>query len=177
MSYYIDLGLETTATDEEIKKAHRKLSLQYHPDKNPEGSEQFMKVDKAFKVLSNPHHRIIYDHTNFEQYLRIKENLLTKEPKEYIVFFDFFGEYITTSYSKRELFLDLHRKDFDKVTATVLKAYHDKDPVFAKYYLRVAGFLIFLKIGLMFWDFGKFLFRWGLFGVITYYVGWKRILF
>lgn len=177
MSYYIDLELSTNASDEEIKRSYRKLSLKYHPDKNPEGSEQFVKINKAFNVLSNQHHRVIYDHTNFHQYLIIKEALLAVDPSVYMTFFSIFGDQITSNYSKREMFQDLMKKDLDKITAIVLKSYHDKDPVFAKYYIRIAGVLICLKIGLMIWDIGKFLLKWSVLGVVTYYVGWKRILF
>ena len=39
MDYYATLGIDKTATDEEIKKKYRKLSLKHHPDKNPNNKE------------------------------------------------------------------------------------------------------------------------------------------
>lgn len=62
--YYRTLGLSKAATDAEIKKAYRKLALQYHPDKNP-GNEQankkFAEISNAYEVLSSAEKRKIYD--------------------------------------------------------------------------------------------------------------------
>ena len=70
--YYEILGISKTATADEIKKAYRKLALQYHPDRNKtkEGEEKFKEVTKAFEVLSNEEKRKQYDqfgHAAFEQ--------------------------------------------------------------------------------------------------------------
>lgn len=63
--YYKILQVEKTATDSEIKKAYRKLSLKVHPDKNPhpKTDEAFKKVAKAFEVLGDTQKRTIYDQT------------------------------------------------------------------------------------------------------------------
>ena len=62
--YYEVLGLQKGATDEEIKKAYRKLAKQYHPDLNPDNPEaeaKFKEVNEANDVLSDPQKRAKYD--------------------------------------------------------------------------------------------------------------------
>lgn len=63
---YEILGVSRTATTEEIKKAYKKLALQYHPDKNQgpqqeEASKKFREISKAYDVLSDPRKRQQYD--------------------------------------------------------------------------------------------------------------------
>jgi DnaJ-class molecular chaperone len=70
--YYDILGVSKTATPEDIKKAYRKLALQYHPDRNKtkEGEAMFKEVTKAYEVLGNAEKRKTYDqfgHAAFEQ--------------------------------------------------------------------------------------------------------------
>ena len=60
--YYHILGVTKTASDEEIKKAYRKLAHQYHPDK-PTGNEaKFKEINEAYQVLSDKTKRTQYDH-------------------------------------------------------------------------------------------------------------------
>lgn len=61
--YYAILGLDKRATDDDIKKAYRKLALRLHPDKcNDAGAEEaFKRVGEAFSVLSDSDKREVYD--------------------------------------------------------------------------------------------------------------------
>lgn len=61
MSYYEILGVNPNANSEEIKRKYRVLALAYHPDKNPEGEEQFKAITTAYKTLSDQHERTRYD--------------------------------------------------------------------------------------------------------------------
>lgn len=61
--YYKTLGIVKGATDDEIKKAYRKLALKFHPDKNKAaGSEErFKEIAEAYEVLSDKKKRDVYD--------------------------------------------------------------------------------------------------------------------
>jgi len=59
--YYKTLGLDKSASQDEIKKAYRKLSKKYHPDVNPEGEKMFKEVSEAYDTLSDPEKRKNYD--------------------------------------------------------------------------------------------------------------------
>lgn len=62
--YYEVLGASKTATEQELKKAYRKLAMKYHPDRNPDNEEaahQFKEINEAYEVLSDKNKREAYD--------------------------------------------------------------------------------------------------------------------
>jgi molecular chaperone DnaJ len=64
VDYYEVLSVSREATDEEIKKAYRKLALQYHPDRNPgdrKAEEKFKEINEAYEVLSDAQKRHHYE--------------------------------------------------------------------------------------------------------------------
>ena len=67
--YYEVLGVSKTATDDEIKKAYRKIAIKYHPDRNPgnkEAEEKFKEAAEAYDVLHDPQKRQQYDQFGFD---------------------------------------------------------------------------------------------------------------
>src|SRR6188508_2485213 len=62
--YYEILGVNKSATADEIKKAYRKVAIQFHPDKNPdnkEAEEKFKEAAEAYEILSDQEKRNHYD--------------------------------------------------------------------------------------------------------------------
>ena len=73
--YYKILEIDKNSTQDEIRKAYKKLVLKYHPDKNPENKEEsekkFKDISEAYSVLSNPSKKSDYDafgRTNFQYF-------------------------------------------------------------------------------------------------------------
>ena len=66
--YYEVLGLKKGASEEEIKKAFRKMAMKYHPDRNPgdkTAEEKFKEVNEAYSILSDPDKKSKYDRFGF----------------------------------------------------------------------------------------------------------------
>lgn len=62
--YYKILGVERNASEDDIRKAYRKLAMQYHPDRNPndkQAEERFKEINEAYQVLSDTQKRTHYD--------------------------------------------------------------------------------------------------------------------
>lgn len=62
--YYKILGVERNASEDDIRKAYRKLAMQYHPDRNPndkQAEERFKEINEAYQVLSDSQKRAHYD--------------------------------------------------------------------------------------------------------------------
>ena len=65
-NYYKILGVNRTSSEDDIKKAYRKLALKFHPDKNKESDaeEKFKEIAEAYEVLSDRTKKNKYDHSN-----------------------------------------------------------------------------------------------------------------
>ena len=83
-NYHIILGVSNYASDDEIKKAYRKMALNYHPDKNnePGTDERFKDIAEAYEILSDPDKKAIFDRYGHEQLHRGRSRRSRRKPDE-----------------------------------------------------------------------------------------------
>ena len=66
--FYNTLGVQRTASDDDIKKAYRKLAMTYHPDRNngsSEAEEKFKEITEAYDVLRDPNKRAAHNRCSY----------------------------------------------------------------------------------------------------------------
>eukprot|EP00667_Euglena_gracilis_P015542 EG_transcript_16181 len=61
LDLYAVLGVDRTARPNDIRKAYKRLAMEYHPDKNPAGADRFKEICDAYRILNDPEQRAIYD--------------------------------------------------------------------------------------------------------------------
>ena len=89
--YYYFLGVKSNASPEDIKKAYRKLSLKYHPDKNQNDdffAERFREIQEAYVTLMDAETRKIYDQ-RFVSFQRTQKSTLPPKIKNFFIVFVF----------------------------------------------------------------------------------------
>ena len=73
---YVILELDRNCSDNDIKKAYKRLALKYHPDKCGGDSTKFKKINNAYQILSDPEKRKQYDYTNLNLYKMIIQKII-----------------------------------------------------------------------------------------------------
>ncbi|PHT40772.1 hypothetical protein CQW23_19626 [Capsicum baccatum] len=96
VDYYNVLNVVKTATEDDLKKAYRKLAMKWHPDKNPnnkkEAEAQFKQISEAYEILSDPDKRQIYDQYGEEGLKEIPSPGCSGHPRNAEdIFAEFFG--------------------------------------------------------------------------------------
>lgn len=93
--YYEVLGLKKTASNDEVKKAFRKLAVKWHPDKNPdnkaEAQEKFKEISEAYEILSDEKKRKNYDRYGFAGLSKAETNFSYTHADD--IFKHFFGDF------------------------------------------------------------------------------------
>ncbi len=108
--FYSVLGVSRNATPDEIKKAYRKLAMQFHPDKNPgdkQSEDKFKEASEAYEVLSDPQSRQTYDQFGQTKTSAANPSYYTGPNFEDFDFETFRGQRPYTTESAYDLFNDL----------------------------------------------------------------------
>ena len=126
--YYTTLGVPRTASQEEIKKAYRKLAHQHHPDKKGGDEAKFKEVNEAYQALSDPKKRSSYDNFGFaynEGGFQGGQDFNYSDIFD--VFSDMFGGGFGRTYEREEntrgenLYLEVHIKKSDLGTQKTIE--------------------------------------------------------
>jgi hypothetical protein len=129
-SYYDILGIQQTADNEQIKSAFRRLAKLYHPDKNPQGKDEFEKILIAYETLIDPSRRRQYD-------LRLKRGIsmdynekrsATKKQKEW--------SFSDEELKRRQYYKEHYKKEFERHSKSTIV--HKKNYNEYKYILFAA---------------------------------------
>ncbi|XP_047365186.1 dnaJ homolog subfamily C member 21 isoform X1 [Vespa velutina] len=117
--HYEVLGVSRNVTDDELKKAYRKLALKWHPDKNldapEEAKEQFQLVQQAWEVLSDSHERAWYDK---HREAILKGGMREDYKDDSIDLFQYFSTSCFQGYNDDEKgFYTVYRTAFEKLTS------------------------------------------------------------
>nr|CAG4648003.1 EOG090X085R [Moina brachiata] len=130
--HYETLGVEQDATDDDLKKSYRKLALKWHPDKNPDNTEeakkQFQLIQAAYEVLSDPQERAWYDKHR-------DAILLGARGSEYqdksVNIYEYFTSACYSGYGDDELsFYSVYTELFKEIAAEDLEFAEDEDSDF-----------------------------------------------
>ncbi|KAK3856240.1 hypothetical protein Pcinc_037423 [Petrolisthes cinctipes] len=130
--HYEILGVTLKANDDDLKKAYRKMALQWHPDKNPdkseEAKEQFQLIQAAYEILSDPQERAFYDR-NRESILRGKAANSEGNP-ENLDLFKYFTRQCYSGFNDSEKgFYTVYRQVFEDIAAKDMKYMDDEEDI------------------------------------------------
>ncbi|XP_060898630.1 dnaJ homolog subfamily B member 9 [Labrus mixtus] len=137
-NYYNVLRVEPTASDSEIKKAFRKLAVQYHPDKNKsiDAEKTFREIAEAYKVLSTKEKRWLYDNVGHEADLNDEETSYNPEGghESSFSFADFFHDFDESSFAEEQVFHWSFSQDVEDDDGSPYEHYSFEEPDFSFYF-------------------------------------------